>query len=97
MHVCGKVGAQVNILRFESKSYKGFKVEARGQVLMHHLKKAPLERKLQKKVRMVSMGLSSTQKRETEEGTVTKKKSHHGQLRSCVKSSAFSVGKKDGL
>lgn len=37
VRVCGRVGAQVNILRFESKSYKGFKVEAKGQVPMHHM------------------------------------------------------------
>ena len=73
-HVCGRVGAQVNILRFESKSYKGFKVEARGQVPMYHMKKAPLDRKIQKKVKIVSMGLSRTQKGGTEEGTVTRKK-----------------------
>lgn len=75
-HVYGRVGAQVNILKFESKSYKGFKVNARGQVPMHHMKKAPLNRKIQKKVRIVSMGLSCTQKGGTEEGTVTRKKNH---------------------
>lgn len=41
---------------------------------MHHMKKAPLDRKIQKKVKIVSMGLSRTQKGGTEEGTVTRKK-----------------------
>ena len=73
-HVYGRVGDQVNILRFESKSYKGFKVKARRQMPMHHMKKAPLDRKIQKKVRIVSMGLSCPQKGGTEEGIVTRKK-----------------------